>query len=63
MTVLLMFVNYVVTMFVVLAVASGALPLPGLVLIPVAVGAEYLVYRASEQGRARPRVGADARFS
>jgi hypothetical protein len=48
MPVILIFVNYLVTLFVGLAVLSGAAPWWIIGILPVAVFLEYRLYRASE---------------
>jgi membrane protein implicated in regulation of membrane protease activity len=51
MPVLFIFINYVATLFVVIGVASGHLPMLALLLVPLVVAAQYLVYRATERDR------------
>lgn len=45
---MLIFVNYVVTLFIGLAVLSGAAPWWFVGLLPIAVFVQYRVYRANE---------------
>lgn len=49
MPVLLIFVNYLVTLFVGLAVLSGTLPVWFVAIVPVAVFMQYRAYRAGER--------------
>jgi hypothetical protein len=54
MPILLFFLNYMVTLFVVLGVASGGVPAWGLALIPIAIALQYRVYRGTESSEHEP---------